>query len=201
MEEKELIQQAKKGDLESFNQLVLKFEKQAFNIAYRIAGDMTIAEDATQNAFIKAYKKLTSFRGDSFRAWLFRIVSNACYDELRKVARQPQIPLELEGKDGEMFEADWMRDPGESPQHFTERLEMAEAIQFCIDQLDENFKLVLILVDLQGLDYGEASQVAGSALGTVKSRLARGRKKVQECLQGFQELLPQKYRLQYEAKL
>ena len=202
MDERDLIQHAKQGDLESFNELVLKFEKQAFNIAYRIAGDMTIAEDATQNAFIKAYKKLSSFRGDSFRAWLLRIVTNACYDELRKLARQPQIPLEVENNEGEeMLEPKWVKDPGESPESFSERIEMAQAIKSCIDQLGDDFKLVLVLVDMQGLDYAEAARVVGSALGTVKSRLARGRKKVQDCLQEFQELLPQKYRLQSEANL
>ena len=200
MDEKDLIQNAKKGDLDSFNQLVLNYEKQAFNIAYRIAGDTTIAEEATQNAFIKAYQKLGTFRGDSFKAWLFRIVTNACYDELRKVARRPQVPLEIEDKEGEdTYTPNWIKDPGESPESFSERIEMASAINLCIDQLDDDFKLVLVLVDMQGLDYAEAANVAGSALGTVKSRLARGRKKVQECLQGFQELLPKKYRLQNEA--
>lgn len=200
MNELDLIRDARHGDLEAFNQLVLHFETLAFNVAFRIAGDSSIAEEATQNAFIKAYKKLASFRGDSFKAWLLRIVTNACYDELRRKARQPQLSLDSEIiHEDQEFEPQWLSDPGESPEALSERVEMAKAIETCISQLDDDFKLALILVDMQGLDYREASRVMGSALGTVKSRLARGRKKVQECLQAYQELLPQKYRLNSEA--
>ncbi|MGD8553633.1 MAG: sigma-70 family RNA polymerase sigma factor, partial [Anaerolineales bacterium] len=94
MDESELIQEAKRGDLDSFNRLVLAYEGITYGVAYRIMGDKESAEDATQDAFISAYKALKSFRGGSFRSWLLRIVTNACYDELRKRKRKPASSLD-----------------------------------------------------------------------------------------------------------
>ncbi len=94
MEEAELVTLAQSGDLNSFNQLVLTYQEIAFNVAYRILTDDAAADDATQNAFLQAYRKLDSYRGGSFRAWLLRIVTNSCYDELRRRKRRPTTPLE-----------------------------------------------------------------------------------------------------------
>ena len=201
MDEQALIKDARKGDLDAFNGLVLHYQDMAYNVAFRIMGEHGAAGDATQEAFISAYQKLEQYRGGSFKAWLLRIVSNSCYDELRRRKRQPVTPLKPELDDGELLEEPtWLEDNAASPEEQSEQAELQEAIQHCIGELDEKFKTVLVLVDVEGLDYETASEAAGAPLGTVKSRLARARERVQDCLQGFWELLPDLFRLNDEDK-
>lgn len=197
MDETGLIKDAQRGDLEAFNRLVLAYQDRVYNQAFRVLGDSQSADDAAQEAFISAYKNLRSFRGGSFRAWLLRIVTNACYDELRRRKRRPTIALEPVDDAGEEIESPhWIADPGELPEQNVERSELGQAIQACLDQLPEDFRVVVVLVDVQGLDYLEAADAIGKPLGTVKSRLARARNKMRECLQGFWELLPDLMRLE-----
>jgi RNA polymerase sigma-70 factor (ECF subfamily) len=189
------INKALAGDLDAFNRVVLHFQSQVYNQAYRIIGEPDAAADATQEAFISAYKKLHTYRGGSFKSWLLRIVSNACYDEYRRRKRQPVVPLVPEDQDGEEIQsASWMEDPGEGPEEFAHRKELSEAIQICLDRLEFEFRTIVVLVDIQGLDYRSAAAVVESPLGTVKSRLARARQSMQDCLQGFKELLPRSLR-------
>ncbi|MBE9524041.1 MAG: sigma-70 family RNA polymerase sigma factor, partial [Chloroflexi bacterium] len=117
MDEAALIQDARQGDLTAFNRLVLAYQDMVYNQAYRVIGEPGAAEDATQEAFISAYRKLHTYRGGSFRGWLLRIVTNACYDEMRRRKRRPVAPLEPQNKEGEEIESPrWMIDPGESPE-------------------------------------------------------------------------------------
>lgn len=197
MDEAGLIQDAQRGDLEAFNRLILAYQDRVYNQAFRVLGEYQSADDATQEAFISAYKSIRSFRGGSFRAWLLRIVTNACYDELRRKKRRPTTPLEPVDDEGDEIESpNWIADPGELPEDSIARAELANAIQACLDQLSEDFRVVVVLVDVQGLDYLEASEVIGKPLGTIKSRLARARNRMRECLQGFWELLPHSMRLE-----
>jgi RNA polymerase sigma-70 factor (ECF subfamily) len=199
MDEQALIQEALDGRLNAFNSLVLAYQDMAYNVAYRIMGEPGAAGDAAQEAFISAYQKLEQYRGGSFKAWLLRIVTNACYDELRRRQRRPVTPLKPELSDGETLEDPyWIADDSVSPEEQTEQAELQAAIQHCIQELDEKFKSVLVLVDVEGLDYETAAEAVGTPLGTVKSRLARARQRVQECLQGFRELLPDLFRLRDE---
>ena len=195
MDLKELINQSLAGDLDSFNQIVREYQSLVYNQAYRVIGEPDAAADATQDAFISAYKKLHTYRGGSFKSWLLRIVSNACYDEYRRRKRQPVVPLTPENDQGEDLEtAPWLEDPGESPEEFTQRKELSEAIQICLNRLEMDFRTVVVLIDIQGMDYAAAAVVIDSPLGTVKSRLARARKSMQDCLREFKELLPRKLR-------
>jgi RNA polymerase sigma-70 factor (ECF subfamily) len=197
MDELALIYAAKQGDLDAFNRLVLAYQDILYNQAYRVLGDGDAADDATQEAFISAYNNLASYRGGSFRAWLLRIVTNSSYDELRRRKRRPSVPLEPVDDSGDEIESPrWIADPGESPEERTERGELARAIARCMEDLPAEFKAVISLVDIQGLDYLEVSEVIGAPLGTVKSRLARARGRLRECLQGFWELLPASLRLE-----
>jgi len=196
MDESSLIASARKGDLESFNRLVLAYQDLVFNQAFRVMGEMDAAEDAVQEAFISAFRHLRSFRGGSFRAWLLRIVTNACYDELRRRQRRPTTPLEPLDDSGEEVESPhWMEDPGESPEDTITRSELEQAILHCLDDLPDEFRLAVVLVDIQGLDYAEAAEAMGKPLGTIKSRLARARFRMRDCLQEFGELLPAGFRL------
>ena len=202
MDEAALIDSARRGDLNSYNRLVLAYQDLAYNQAYRILGSLEAAEDATQDAFISAYRNLGVFRGGSFKAWLLRIVTNACYDELRRQKRRPTIPLEpLDTDDEEVESPRWLADPSESPEEAAERAELNQALQHCLGELPDDFRTVVILVDVQGLDYNEASQAIGKPLGTVKSRLARARLRLRGCLQGMWELLPAAFRLVEERNL
>jgi RNA polymerase sigma-70 factor (ECF subfamily) len=193
MDEKALIASAQKGDLRAFNQLVLHYQGMVYNLAYRILGESDAAADATQDAFLSAYRGIAKFRGGSFKSWLLRIVTNACYDQLRRKQRRPTSSL-----DDLPVEADhsaYLRDPAERPDQYTERQELHRVIQAGIATLPDEQRVVLVLSDVQGLSYQEISQVAGMSLGTVKSRLSRGRAKLRDHLQAQGELLPSRYRL------
>ena len=192
---KEQIRNALKGDLDSFNRIVLDYQGLVYNQAYRIIGEPDAAADATQEAFISAYKKLHTYRGGSFKSWLLRIVSNACYDEFRRRKRQPVTPLVPENKDGEEFQSPtWLVDRGTKPEDSLLQRELSEAIQTCLDRLEFEFRTIVVLVDIQGLDYASAAHIIDRPLGTVKSRLARARRSLKECLEGFKELLPLEFR-------
>jgi RNA polymerase sigma-70 factor (ECF subfamily) len=195
MDLKEQIKKSLKGDLNSFNQIVLEYQNLVYNQAYRIMGEGASAEDAAQEAFISAYKKLHTYRGGSFKSWLLRIVSNACYDEFRRRKRQPIVPLYPEDKNGnELDSASWLEGNEEKPEDYVLRSELSDAIQTCLDRLEFEFRTIVVLVDLQGMDYASAAKVVDRPLGTVKSRLARARRNLKDCLQSFRELLPIEFR-------
>ncbi len=199
MDEPALIHDAQRGSLDAFNTLVLHYQDTVFNTALRILGDEDQAADAAQEAFISAFRSITSFRGGSFKAWLMRTVTNACYDELRRKKRRPTTPLEPEMDDGdEMDSPRWLADPNFTPEQVAEADEVEHAIQHCLEALPVEFRAVVVLADIQGMDYTEVAASVRVPLGTIKSRLARARLRLRECLRGFAELLPASYRLEGE---
>jgi RNA polymerase sigma-70 factor, ECF subfamily len=196
MDEAAFVEQARSGDLHAFNQLVLEYQDMAFNLAARMLNDEDAAADVTQTAFLSAYRSLDSFRGGSFRAWVMRMVTNACYDELRRRKRRPTVSLEPVNDDDEEIESPaWLADDGPSPEAEIERAELEGALQTCLQGLPEDFRMVVLMVDVEGMDYQEVSDATGKPLGTVKSRLARGRLKMRDCLRQYWELLPSVFRL------
>lgn len=198
-EEQFLIRRAQAGDLEAFNQLVLAYQNLLFNTALRILGEEAAAADATQEAFLSAFRAISSFRGGSLRVWLLRTVTNACYDELRRRKRHPSTPLEpLTDEEEEMETPRWLADPAALPEEQVERAELEHVIAHCLEKLPPEFRTVVVLVDIQGLDYAEAARVMSLPVGTVKSRLARARTRLRRCLQALAELLPSAFRLQEE---
>ena len=194
--EERLIAAAKKGDLAAFNQLVLLYQGQAYNIAYRLLGDADAAADATQDAFIKAYQRLHQLRGGSFRSWLLRIVTNTCYDVLRKRSRYPTEPLEPQGEDEESDRlARWQSD-AETPEEIALRHEIRRVVQEGLLTLSPEHRTVVVLSDIEGLSYEEIAQVLNVPVGTVKSRLSRARARLRDYLRTHHaELLPHAYRL------
>ena len=199
MEETTLIHDAQRGDLDAFNTLVLHYQDALFNTARRILGDEELAADATQEAFISAFRSLNSFRGGSFKAWLMRTVTNAAYDELRRKKRRPTAPLEPGGEDADgMDEPRWLADPNLSPEETAEANELEHAMEHCLEGLSFEYRTVVVMADIEGLDYTEVAAAVRAPLGTVKSRLARARLRLRECLRGFEELLPAMFRLQHE---
>lgn len=197
MDEQALIRDAQAGNLEAFNTLILHYQDSVYNTALRILGDGHLAADSTQEAFISAFKSISSFRGGSFKAWLMRTVTNACYDELRRQKRRPTTPLEPDTEDGdEMDSPRWLADPNLSPEQKFEADELEHALQHCLNNLPLEFKTVVVMADIQGMDYSEVAIAVRVPLGTIKSRLARARLRLRECLQGFAELLPASFRLE-----
>ncbi len=196
MDETALILEAQKGDLNAFNHLVLVYQDVVYNQALRMLNDEDTAADASQNAFISAYNHLHSYRGGSFRAWLLRIVTNNCYDELRRQQRRPTTSLEpLDDAGEEMESPEWLADTSSLPEDEAERRELQTAITNCLERLPDEFRAAVVLVDVQGLDYAEAAVALGKPVGTLKSRLARARLRLRDCLQGVWELLPAEFRL------
>ncbi len=197
MDEKVLIDAARQGDVGSFNQLVLSYQSMAYNVAYRILSDRDAAADATQDAFLSAFKALGKFRGGSFKAWLLRIVTNACYDQLRLKQRRPTASLDaLLVSDPAPIRP--LTDTGESPEEYALRQELSRVIQVGIGTMPIEQRVTLILSDVQELSYQEIAAITGASLGTVKSRLSRARGKLRDFLLEQRELLPSRYRLKNE---
>lgn len=183
MDDKELIQKASHGDLSAFNQLVLKYQDLIFNHAQRLLGNQDMAEDIAQEAFILAFRKLHQYRGGSFRAWLLRIVTNLCYSEMRTWKRSSFLALEPLNKDGETNESPyWIQDPGPLPEEIVETGELHEKLEHALQELPTIYRNAVSLIDIQELSYKEAASVMGVPVGTVRSRLARGRMQIQESL-------------------
>ncbi|MCA9906044.1 MAG: sigma-70 family RNA polymerase sigma factor [Anaerolineae bacterium] len=197
-DEPALIARAQRGNLDAFNELVLHYQDAAFTLAYRLMGDSASASDTAQEAMIAAYRKLNTYRGGSFRAWLLRIVTNRCYDELRRAQRRPTISLSGSG-DGDAPEPLDVPAPDATPEEEVLANELQRAIQDCINGLNADQRLVLVLSDIEGLSYEEIAAQSGSQLGTVKSRLSRARANVRDCLAAVRELLPAQFRLREEA--
>jgi len=197
MDEDKLIAQAQKGDVQAYNSLVLHYQQVVYNVAYRIMGEPQSAEDAAQEAFISAYKALNKFRGGNFKAWLLRITTNGCYDELRRRKRRPQSSLERITDDNQESFA-FLRDPAVGPEKRQQQMELIQAIEECLQSLPDDQRVTAVLCDVEGYDYNAIADITEVSLGTVKSRVSRARAKLRDCLQGFKELLPANYRLQDE---
>ena len=149
--------------------------------------------DATQDAFLRGYRALARFRGGSFKAWILRITTNCCYDQLRAKQRQPTTSLEdiAQGEEHSRI----LEDPSESLEARIERRELATLLQAGLNGLPAAQRIAVVMSDIQGMSYEEIAQVTSLSLGTVKSRLSRGRAKLRDYLLGHQELLPNGLRL------
>ncbi|HUF52655.1 MAG TPA: sigma-70 family RNA polymerase sigma factor [Dehalococcoidia bacterium] len=183
----ELAGRARGGDLASFNELVERYQTSVYNLCLRMLGSVA-ADDATQEAFISAYRHLDRFRGGSFRAWLFSIASNACYDEMRRKKARPAFSLDhAAGPDDRAFDA-----PSGEPtmEAHAENTELRRALEAALQQLPEEQRLALVLCDVQGVDYAEIAEMTQTSLGTVKSRISRARARMRAILGERQELLP-----------
>ncbi|MCL6431026.1 MAG: sigma-70 family RNA polymerase sigma factor [Anaerolineae bacterium] len=180
MDEQTLLASARAGDPHAFNTLVRIYQDMAFNVAYRVLGEAEAAADATQDAFLAAYRALPAFRGGSFKLWLLRIVTNSCYDQLRLRKRRQQTSLDDLAEDPDYASA--LADHGESPEEAILRGELAQVLQAGIARLPLDQRIVLVLSDVQGLSYEEIAETTGIALGTVKSRLSRARARLRDFL-------------------
>lgn len=197
MDEAELIRLAQRGDVSAFNELVLRHQALAYNVAYRVMGDEAAAADATQEAFISAYTHIKDFRGGSFKSWLLRTVTNACYDALRYGKRRPATSLEGLSEGGDDPDGDFndfIPSPEEGPADAAERGDLRGFIARAALALPPDQRITFVLSDVQGLSYDEIAEATGASLGTVKSRLSRARAKLRDALLAHEELLPDEFR-------
>jgi len=191
-DEASLIERSQRGDLDAFNALVLAYQGQVYSVCLRMLGSPHPAQDAAQEAFIAAFRAVSRFRRGRFRAWLLRIAANACYDELRRRRSRPQVPLLAPtGDDGPTTEPASADEPLEER---AERQELGRCLQRGLATLPADQRLAVILRDVQGLAYEEVAEATGASLGTVKSRISRGRAALRDFLLNEGELLPSRFR-------
>lgn len=166
------------GDVNAFEHLVQAYEKNIYNLALRTLGNPQDAEDVTQEAFLKAYRSLSCFRGDSkFSVWLYRIVSNLCLDQLRAKSRRPSQSLTVEDDEGEIDELE-IPDEHFSPEKLLDRKLTRESVQRGLASLPDESRQILLLREIQGLSYEEIGLALDLEPGTVKSRIFRARKRL-----------------------
>ena len=190
--------QDRSGQSSCYNCIIEAMQSQAYNLARRMLDDWALAEDAVQESLVSGYRSFGQFRGENLRAWLMRIVANTCRDMLRARRSRPTIPLNPLPPDPEELDqrlsAVDLPSNLESPEQSAERRELNRAIQAGLNSLPQEHRLAVVLVDVQGLSYEEASVSMNCSLGTVKSRVSRGRRGLRDSLRQTGELLPSRFR-------
>jgi len=196
-----LIARSQHGDVSAFNQLVLHYQQAVYNVVLRVLGDREIAADITQETFLAAFRSIQMFRGGpSFRAWLLRIASNQAYDHWRRTHRHPVDSLESMTENEESYSSEAISslidtEQAVNPEEALLSSELQEVIQQGLEQLPLDQQVAIVLCDIQGLSYEEIAITTQTTMGTVRSRIARGRERLRKYLQKHRELLPGNYRL------
>ncbi|HAE83035.1 MAG TPA: RNA polymerase subunit sigma-24 [Ktedonobacter sp.] len=200
-DEASLIDRSQRGDVNAFNELILHYQQTTYGVVYRMIGDADIAADVTQDAFIAAFRAIQSFHGgSSFRAWLLRIASNMACDHWRRTQRHPVESLEVLTDEDEPHAASALSalvETGQeaNPEAYVLSQELQELIQRGLQELPLDQRVAVVLCDIEGLSYEEISLTTQTGLGTVRSRIARGRARLRHYLDQYRELLPRNYRL------
>lgn len=176
-----LILNAQKGDLPSFNALVTRHERVVYNVCLRMLHDTALAEDVTQDTFIKAWTAIDSFRGGLVRPWLLRIATNRCYDVLRAKGRRPAESLDEQAVE---TEPEWSSQSGvaEHPEEHASRRELSTFLERALAMLPDDQRMAILLSDVHGHSYEEVATITGVAIGTVKSRISRARSRLREII-------------------
>ncbi len=187
LDERELAERSREGDLDAFNSIVVAYQDRVYGLCLRMLGSPQAAEDAAQDAFLSAYRNAGRMRGHNLRAWLFRIASNVCIDEIRRRRRRPQLSLETPASDSDDRPLE-VADPAAGPEGLALRGELGEALQQELLGLPPDQRLAVILCDVEGLSYDEIAATMDSTVGTVKSRISRGRARMRELLRARPEL-------------
>jgi RNA polymerase sigma-70 factor (ECF subfamily) len=183
-DEPAVVARAMEGDRGAFAQLMEHYQSACYGLAWRLLGDAELAADATQDAFLHAYDAIARFRGGVFRSWMLRITANASYDLLRRAQRRPTtaLPDPDEGQ-AELPDADAPNPVAESI-----RAELYRHLEAALQRLPDDQRMAVVLCDVYGMDYNEVAAATESALGTVKSRIHRGRLRLRELLADHREL-------------
>ena len=183
-DEEAVVALAVGGDRSAFARLMEHYQSACYGLAWRLLGDPDQAADATQDAFIHAYNALRGYRGGIFRSWLMRITANASYDILRRAQRRPTSTL----PDPEEGHAELPDIGAVNPFDEAQKSELYRYLEVALRQLPEDQRVAVVLCDVYGMDYGEVASVTSSPIGTVKSRIHRGRLRLREILAPQREL-------------
>ncbi len=200
-DEEELIARSQRGDVAAFNQLVLHYQQIVYGAVYRMVGNADVAADVTQDAFLAAFRGISSYHGGaSFRAWLLRISSNMACDHWRRVKRHPADSLEYlteedETPSPEILSALASSELADNPEEMVLTQELQTIIQKGLEKLPLDQRVAVVLCDVEGLSYEEVAASAQVSIGTVRSRISRGRARLRSYLDQHRELLPRNYRL------
>ena len=189
-----LLEKAKAGDIAAFEELIESYQKKIFNLAYRILGNYEDAGDMAQEALIRIFRSIASFKEQSsFSTWVYRITTNVCLDEIRKKKNKKVISLdeEIRMEDGEIKRQIMSDDI--QPDAAAEIEELRTLVNGAINSLPEDQRLVITLRDIQGLSYDEISSVLNCPSGTVKSRINRARQALKNILSTRRELIDEEY--------
>ncbi|MFW6174651.1 MAG: RNA polymerase sigma factor [Chloroflexota bacterium] len=190
-DEQHLIELARDGDLDAFNELVARYRNLVFSAVLRMVRNHATAEDIAQEAFISAYRNIKGMRGDNFRAWVLRIARNATYDAIRRHNRRPEDSMDEQV----VTLGETLSSGEESPQDYAERQDLSRRIDAGLSGLPPDQRMAVVLVDIEGMSYEETALAMDVSAGTVKSRLNRGRRKLREFLLEQPEQLPSRFRL------
>ena len=182
--ERWLIEESRKGNVDAFEELIKDYKKSAYNIALRVMRNVEDAEDASQEALIKIFKNISSFNMDStFKVWMYRIVVNTCIDfKRRKSINAVSIDETIDLGSGREIQRE-ISDESNNPDALIERNYSTQLVNDAINMLEDDFKTIIILRDIKGFTYDEISEILACNLGAVKSRLSRGRKRLKELLE------------------
>jgi len=183
-DEEAVVALAVAGDRSAFARLMEHYQAACYGLAWRLLGDPDQAADATQDAFIHAYDAMRGYRGGIFRSWLMRITANASYDILRRAQRRPTtaLPEPEEGK-AELPDLGAI-----NPLEEAQKSELYRYLEAALKLLQEDQRVAVVLCDVYGMDYGEVASMTDSPVGTVKSRIHRGRLRLREILAPHREL-------------
>jgi len=188
-EERLLIERCKQNDRLAFDELVRKYEKRVYNLAYRLSGHYDDANDISVDAFVRVFQALKMFRGDAnFSTWLFRIVTNVYLDKRKRSRNKQHVSLEEVIELEENTVARQIQDPSPTPGVVVEQKELTGVLQTAIYDLPHDQRTMILLYHTEGLSYEEIATVLELPIGTVKSRLNRARLKLREKLIPVKEL-------------
>ncbi len=192
----QLVLLAKDGNLEAFNSLVDRYQNAIYSLCYRLLGVRESAEDATQEAFLAAYRALGRFEGGNVRSWLLRIGANEAHDELRRRKRRGfALPLGGNPDDPDGLPLD-LPDRAPGAETLLLRREMGHDLEQLLLRLPFEQRQAVVLIDVYDMAYDEVARMTGSSLGTVKSRVHRGRERMRALIAGQPELFPRAARLE-----
>jgi len=188
-EDRELIERCKRGDIGAFDQLFRRYTRQVYNYAFRMIPNYDDANDIAQEAFVRAFNSIRSFRGDSnFSTWLFRIVYNVSLDEIKRRKGRYLLSLDEQLELEEDSLTRQVESESPSPDELVEKQERDRILQEAIETLPEYQKAMIVLYHMQGFSYEEIAEIVGLPIGTVKSRLNRARESLKEKLKAQREL-------------
>ena len=193
--DQQLVERAQSGDKRAFELLVIKYQRKVERLLSRLIRDQAEIEDVTQESFIKAYRALAGFRGDSaFYTWLYRIAVNTAKNYLVTQGKKAPTTTDFDAEEAEGFEdAVGLRDIA-TPDAELATKQIAEIVNNTIDKLPEELRTAITLREIDGMSYEEIAEIMDVSLGTVKSRLSRARAKLRDALLTQQELLPDEFR-------